>query len=559
MEALSLKKILWVSMVIISCLLLFSKYYSFGNEYFFVLVSVLFINVALGFISNKRFLYAIPVIIMAVWFIQLYIGMQQWLDAKNYGDVIALVVNGTLQNSGVYACYLVVHLPFLGIFSSLFSKERRKENIWSHPILYWVGIFLLPFLFILCCFLVYQTQSRTAYIALPVTITGWLFLKKRTWLLYKIKQQPRIIFFVGVGVILIIAAVVLNHLFEMKKMSAMGRLMRTEIALQHIADQFWLGTGIGRFSWYYPQWQVQYFKETPDPPKDYFLSADESYIIFNEYLQWFETVGIVGAGITFFLLICFFKAKSENHRPLLNTLKLIVVVIMICGFTTYPLHINTFLLLLAFCFVAVLKLSDSIPSIPLLKRKKTSLIKNRATCALRRAFLALGILLWGLSGYKGITELIAAQQWQQMRDGYIPQIHIEERYAEWYIKLKDNGKFLTEYSIALTRNANNQLATKILTEAQLLFISRVSIEATAAAYSKQKDYLKAIDCWLWVCYYLPNKFVPKYELLKLYQSTNDIVNIKRVASTIITMPVKIPSVEVNKIKQEASNILKELR
>lgn len=551
--AISLRRITLGLAVITGCLLLlFSKYYSFGNEYFVVLLSVLFINGALAFISNKKFLYAIPAIIMAVWFIQLYIGMQQWLEAKSYGDSAVLAVKGSLQNSGVYACYLAIHLTLLNIIS------QRVKNLRYYKILYWVQLTLLAAAAALSCFLIVITQSRTAYIALFITLTGWAFLKYGTALKQKLRQLPRVIPFLAGVLVLAAAGVALYYLFGIKKMSAMGRVMKTEIALQHITDRFWLGTGIGRFSWYYPQWQAQYFKETPNPPKDYFLSAGESYVIFNEYLQWLETVGVVGTVITLLLLFCFFKAKSENHKRLLNTVKLMVVAIMACGFTSYSLHINTLLLLLAFCFTVVFKLSEPMSGISLLKWEKNSFAKNKTAFILQRVFFALGVLLLGFSSYKGITALITARQWQQMTGGHTPQAHIEERYAEWYSIFKDNGKFLTDYGTILSQKSADGEAIAILEQARQLFISRASVEAAAVAYSKQNDYPKAIESWDWVCNYVPNRFTPRYELLKLYQVIKDTTSIKRVANSIITIPVKVSSLEVDRIRKETIEVLKDM-
>ncbi|MCO5237802.1 MAG: O-antigen ligase family protein [Chitinophagaceae bacterium] len=549
----SVKKILWSLLVITICLLLLlSKYYSFGNEYFVVLVSVFFINTAVGFIQNKKIIYTIPTILTVVWLFELYIGIQQWLHAKSYDDNIALAIKGTLENSGVYACYLAIHLPLLNF---------AKENLIGKPCkLYTIPIQLLSCLaLLLSAFLIYQTESRTAYITLFIILAGWVFLKYKVEIIQKTMQLSKIVLTLSLTGILALTASGAYYLFSIKKMSLMGRLMKTEIAIQHITDQFWLGTGIGRFTWYYPQWQAQYFKETPAPPKDYFLSSSESYIIFNEYLQWLETTGIAGAIITIFLLTRFFKAKAESHKSLLNTLKYTALAIMACGFTSYPLHINSLLLLLSFCFVSVFNLSTFLPIAHPAKKGGKNFEKFRTAHVLQHFFLTVSVILMGILEFKGITEFEAVKLWERARDRYLMQGYTEKYYTGLYNRLKNNGKFLVDYGNKRTQNITDHNAITILIQSQQLFISRESMEAITLAYSKKNNCPKAIEYEQWICYFLPNKFNPKFELLKLYEITKDTINIKRVANTIATMPVKIPSLKVDRIGQEAFNILKELQ
>lgn len=540
--------LLWLSAVTLFCsLLLFSNYYSFGNEYFFVLISVFFISGGLYFTKHPVCIDVIIALILSIYVFELYSGVLQWAENR-YNSDTALSVKGTLENSGVYACYLVVHLPLLN-----FARENLIAKISKRYALTVLITFLL--LLSISILLIYQTQSRTAYISLFVTITAWMLHKYGQKMWRKVKQLFWIVSISMCLMVLVALSMVLSYLFYMKKMSAMGRLMKTEITLQHIADQFWMGTGIGRFTWYYPQWQAAYFKNASNPPKDYFLSAGESYVIFNEWLQWFKTVGVLGSVATMLLLICFFRAKSAAYGSLFNTLKLTVVAVMACGFTSYPLHVNAFLLLLGFCFAAVSVLSGK-KNIPRWQLVASSKLLQASFHRVLLITIVLSVLVFTM--VKGFSTYQAARQWQQIRFVSSAYNNKIKQYAELYNNLKTDGKFLTDYGAQLMKDSiQRESAVSILKEGRSYFINRQATELLVEACAETGQNREAIDLQEWLCYYLPNKFSTQRRLLEMYQADNDSSNVKRIAHVILAMPVKIPSLEVDQAKAEAEQALKD--
>jgi hypothetical protein len=319
--------------------------------------------------------------------------------------------------------------------------------------------------------------------------------------------------------------------------------------MDHIADHFWMGTGLGRFTWYYPQWQAQYFIDHSKVPKDYFLSAGESYIIFNEYVQLFKEVGFIGCIVFILLLLHFFTSRSTTHKYLLFTAKLTVIAILACGFTSYPFHLNVFLLLLAFCFAVVFSLRENSSQLG-----RTVPIKNR----LLNGALAGGVvMLLGFTGYKGIDAYSVVRRWEIIRnDNLLRPVEAKGQCAPLYYVLRTDGKFLTEYGEWLAQDsANGSKAIAVLEEAKLFFLTRQTMETTARAYVAMGNYPAAIDNMKWLGHFLPNKFTPKYELLKLYQQQKDTANVKKTALEILDMHVKIPSAEVDRIKSEASLLI----
>lgn len=537
---LSVKKLCWlVFMMAISGYLFLSKYFAFGNEYFFVCAVIFLSGSGLLFIKNPTPIYTIIGFILVLYFFQMYTGIGQWWDIRaSEPNIMALSIKGTLENSGVFACYLVVHFPMLYYFFYGIQNRLKtiKQAAWP------LGILSFLLVVVPAVFLVIETKSRTAIVALLITALAAVFLLFGKLAMQTVKRMSKpwligIICLVGIGMV-----AGGYYLFLLKRMSAMGRLMKLRIASEHITDNFFTGTGIGRFSWYYPQWQVDYFKNTSRPPLDYFLSAGESYIIFNEFLQWFLTVGMLGSLSTILLGWYFFNAKSVTHNVLFRVLKLTVIAILACGLSAYPLHINYFLLLLAICFFTVCGLKDTGSFLPRLKGFGIGF--SLAVC-----------VVLGLASKKGIEAFFALRQWESKEIEYSSTFS-EKPEGTIFEKLGDNGKLLTVYGAMLAEDSATISGSISILETALKFhFSRKTLEELARANKRAGNYSKAIFYFEKIGHFLPNKFLPQKEIMNTYFEMKDTARAKKVAAKILQMPVKIRSWEVDSVKVQANRML----
>lgn len=517
----------YYGVIIVALLLLipvFWEEYGFGNEYWADVLSVFILFACLIFVP-ARIIAALPYFLVAILLWQLWLAFDQ-MDGFSF-DAAPLTLQGSLQNSGVFCCYLVIHLPLL--YYITFDQPVSGSGL-LHNVIKWLKIICYLMMLVFIAFIIYRSQSRSAIIGVVAAIscqclfTRWETLK--TWL----QRMPEWAIFTSIGFLIIAISYAARYLFFLKKASAFGRAMKWEIAGSHIGDHFFTGTGIGRFSWYYPQWQAQYFAANSDASGAYYLSAGESYIIFNEYLQLFETIGLVGFAGFMLLLYWFFKARSVQYARLLSAIKITVVVLLATGLTTYSFHVNVFLVLLAICFAITAVISH--------KRQPAA------------GGVAIRILLFMFLAYAATTiyqQWKAAESWNKVKAGHAI-------VAGLNTVLRRDGKYLTEYGQRQLENGHPKEAVEALEIARKYFLSRNTIEALATAYERAGNYRKAIETWRWLCDFLPNKFTPRHELLKLCKRARDTASAKKVARIILTMPVKIPSYEVDRIKEEAKEI-----
>lgn len=509
--------------------LVFSDKYTLGNEYWAVLCSVSLLFVCLLFLPLK-IITAFPYLLLALLLTQIGIAFKQ-MDGFDF-NTDNMNVQGSLQNSGVFSCYLVIHLPLL--YWMAFQQPvliSGKAGRWLN----WLKTLCFIILTSFIAYISYINQSRSAIIGITTAVISHLFFRKGKELKIWFKIIPLRLKFILFSIILIATVGSAWYLFFLKKASAMGRVMKWEIAGNHFTDHLLSGTGIGRFTWYYPQWQAEYFATNSHPPEAYYLSAGESYIIFNEYLQLFQTVGLVGTSCFIVLLYWFFRLRSRESPELLSAIKITVVTLLATGLTTYVLHVNCLLSLLAMCFAVAAK------------------ITQRSFAFIHKPMMQIAICLLPL-----YLTFNIYQQWRAVGFLEIVRTQANSEHQVWKElkkQLQTDGKFLTVYGKWLLENNEPELAVTTLETAKTYFISRSTMAYLSSAYEHTSKFNSAIKSREWIANYLPNRFIPKYELLQLYRRTGDTFKLNKLANTIINMPVKIPSREVEIIKEEAKKIL----
>ncbi|MBB6235538.1 hypothetical protein HDC90_000135 [Pedobacter sp. AK013] len=519
---------------------IFTDYYSFSNEYFFNLTIIGLASYCIFLLNHNHFVDSIVACFLILFLIQLYLGLDQ---AFSGGDQQGLSIKGSMKNSGVYAFYLVSNLPVF-YFKCLRFQNTKILGIKTYvtAICSW-SIFIS--VFVAVCYVIVLTQSRTATVCLIGTSFYILGQKYANEIKTSFARISKTTFraLVMVNIFGLIGFCV--WLFRLKKLSSFGRIMGFDITIQHIRENFWLGTGIGRFTWYYPQWQAGYFANHSKPDLIYFISASESYIIFNEYLQLFITVGFVGFTLCGYGLVCFFRLKTQKNSDLLIAIKGTVVAILISGFTSYPLHVNIMMMMvgtyIALAFSFDIKHTENKIQQPIYYKNAVILICIVFSCCAFR---------------KGYFIYCASIKWSSLRNSFGAKNLVE--YKRIHPLLKNDGKFLIEYGNQLISDSSNIFdAIATLEKAKKILITRQGIEALTNAYRTAKKYELAIINQRFLINYLPNRFQPKYDLLQLYALNRDTVHLFELGNNILSMPVKIPSHSVAKIKQNTIKMLKQ--
>ena len=437
--------------------------YNKGNEYSIILFATMAIGAILYF-GKPIFPRALFAIILGALLLEIVLIIRQVIISSSIYHL-----TGTFNNTGITAIYLTVHIPILEYFffyrkNTIEIQINRKtrtgtgryelKNDREYSVLIFYTYLVLVFTYLLV------VRSRISIAAFAVCAIIFIFnmqsqqLKKKWSLLSKKIKILNII--LGVSTI----SIFVIWLLSIKKGSLYGHLLLFKIAAKNLTENFWFGTGVGHFTSQYPRWQANFFSSSSYSTTDW-LSASESYLAFNEYIQLFETVGILGFVFGSSILFVFFSLKSHSNKKLMIALKTTVLAILICGLSSYPFHVNVLLLLLIICIIIASSLKEnnfSTPWFPIY-------ILDKHT----RFYRVCLIILYASSVQHLIisgVQLYSFYKWQTVS---VNSLTIDEtgkdKLRKLYPVLKNDWKFLITYGTYLAKDSSSYAdAIKILEE-----------------------------------------------------------------------------------------------
>lgn len=457
--------------------------------------------------------YFVPILLL-MFFSQLFVGLKQLYNFYNT-DAILLHIKGSLQNSGVYSIYLAIHIPLLVYYA--------KKN----------GLTVLRGLVLILIttavsILIYFTESRTAILVLVSIIIIYLSPIVSCYI-----HKYRVHLFFACSFLLILGS---YFLFSLKPLSALGRLLIWKISLLHSNEYFFTGIGYGEFYRNYPLWQIQYFQNISNGNIKEILVADESFIAFNEPLQWLVETGIMGFLAVAVILFFIFK-RTFHSDEFCKTLQITVVLIIISSMFSYSLHVNSITFLFIMC-VAVLSPNVFLNKINLPTKYLLPFFALNCFLIIQMSNQLKNVLLWD----------------KLSNDALLSEQQLSDKYQEVLPSLKQSGKFMLDFSQVLFLS-NDKQAMPTIEKATWNFPSVAAFSLESQIYEKQNDYKRTIESYKQLCGIQPYKFSHREKLVKLYLMINDTSNAIREAELILSMPIKISSSQIDSIKERVHEYL----
>ena len=123
-------------------------------------------------------------------------------------------------------------------------------------------------------------------------------------------------------------------------------------------------------------------------------------------------------------------------------------------------------------------------------------------------------------------------------------------YAALRAELKDNPLFLYNYAAELNVAGRYAESLRIGSESEQR-MADYPTQLLLADNCKQLGRRGEAERHLWQAAYMcPNRFVPLYELHRLYKAAGDTAGMRRTADAILRKPVKVDSPQVRRIIAE---------
>lgn len=450
-------------------------------------------------------------LLSGVAFIESLLGFLQYLgEYIRYSP--AFPVTGTFENPAGLIALLILCFPSVLYFICQDSRAWKIGG-WTVASLLVVVIGL--------------SGARTGMLALGILCVVCF---RERWRQLRMKKWMKI-----TGLLLI--PLISVGLYELKKDSANGRILVWCVSGKMFGDAPLLGHGPGAFSARYMDYQGEWLKEHPD--SYWGQLADNVKHPFNEFLKIGIEYGLAGL-LAIGVFIGGLWRLYRNKKPEERSLFLGLLGLGICALFSYPLNYP------AVCVLLFLLLG-------LIVRRQRGLYLHKWLGISLMGSMAVGILLFTVH-WKN-----AEVQWHRIAHlslmGKTEEVLSD--YARLYPFMRENPLFLYNYGAELHEIGRWNESANLLEEC-VKGLNDTDVQMLLADnYLHLQDFGRAEQHYWQAARMCPNRFLPLYELVKLYRQTGQEEEVLNLASKIIDKPVKVPSYTIDKIKQEMRRFLSE--
>lgn len=335
---------------------------------------------------------------------------------------------------------------------------------------------------------------------------------------------------------LLLIAILFALAFLIKTDSTLSRIFIYKISFNILKDNYLYGIGPGNFKHTYLDYQATYFSLGNYTDKELLL-AGNTYYAFNDYYQFIIETGLPG----FFLLLISIYLISilikNNIKSSSLWAKISISVLIITSVAATFTHVfeNLF-----FQILFILSLITLIVNSILKYYKKIVSISGIIIITLlitrQYAFYAIN--------YRDYIKIEDAEELYSL--GFYTESN--EKLKALYPIWKADIDFLLLFADVNFRLKNYQLS--IFGYKQVLKLKKHNLYylKLANCYNEINDndavyyYQRAINC-------VPNRFLPRYSLFNYYMKTGELNKGIKEGKEILSIPVKIPSETVSRIKK----------
>ena len=424
----------------------------------------------------------------AIGVIEACIGLLDWG---------CLPLTGTFDNPTLFSMAVSMSLPALLHF---FDSKNKIIRI------------IVLFCFILMSIAIILSKSRTGILCMGIT---FFFLLKR---MFKVNCSH----FVGLSTILFVGLLI--AMLYVKRSSTTGRSFILARSIDMIMDKP-MGWGKDGFDKYYMEYQARFFKQNKD--EQYSYLADDIRHPLNEFVLIAINCGITGLLLILLFIVSFMTWLYKKEIKEKSIIFVFAFILCMWALFAYPTELP---------FVGIFVCVYFMP-----------LVYDTAYSPRQTIFL----IMVGLVVTVGtIIDCKFRYDWEKgvnlcINGEYEESLSIMKKIEKYY---SNNADFLYSYASILY---NCALFEEVVSTLLLYKDYKNSYEAElmlAHSYMYMRKFVEAENAYLNAHYMCPVRFVPLYNLFKIYKQREDVEGMKEIGSQILSKEIKIYSPDIKIMK-----------
>ncbi|WP_168927997.1 O-antigen ligase family protein [Chitinophaga terrae (ex Kim and Jung 2007)] len=533
--------VLEILMIVAACYLFFKKdsVPTIGwNGALVTLYQFLILFFLLPSFIRKHYLERnIWILILVLSAFESILGIIQFAGILNYSNS-SFKLGGTFINPSAYGCFLSIVTPIL--FAGLFILNPLGGKRTSKVILSIVAT--------VCVVASILSFSRTSWIAILLS-TIFILLCKYREPLYKLitghKKRRIAIYLIAVGSVTIF----LSCLTMFKKDSTLGRWFIYKQSLRLLPGRSLTGIGLHKFGKEYNLSQAAYFESNKATPTEIML-ADNINIATSDALQVVVELGIVGLVLVSIGIGCVLLFAIRNIGRVVEEKRVYqiggcgaVISFLICVLLSYPMHIISVMSVgLILCCMIDFSVRNAWSGIRL--GSDISRILIALVCTYSIIIIVDQVRLYKVERkWLGFRALEGVEEYTNLKpefDALLPT-------------LQNNYLFVTDYATIAYKSGDYQVAVNLFNKSNLIYSNYLVYMYLGVCYQRLHQKEKAYHHFQMACNMVPNRFLPKYYLFLFYVSNRNFESAMALKEKINSMPVKIPSRQIELIKDEVNN------
>jgi O-antigen polymerase len=491
----------------------------------------------LSFVIFRVFFSNQPSSLPLLWVLIAYISIHVAIGFHQLYNKIVIPgsysLAGVFVGSGPFAVFLVAFLPLCLMIIQSPIKELKNSRVSV-----WFALITSAILI-----LVFFTFSRTSWISGVLSIA-------LTYILLKKKDSPKkIINRLATGAtVFLFAAILLGALlFNIKRDSAIGRVLVWKVCLSIIQEHPLVGVGFNGFKKEYIKYQSDYFSAETRPLAET-RGADQVQFAFNSFLSFTIENGLIGLAMLMILLVV---VAGEVIKMPRDNIK------------------NDFILLGAVgCFASILFSSVTSYSFETLPIKviffaSLGIISSRLTRGsltvpvTKNIMIGSSLLLFSVVFIFSASSGYAKKQWKNARVLVDKKEYVsaEKIFSKSETALKYEPNFLLDYSNLLYLKGDYPASIQKLQSVSKLLSDTIVYGYFYKNYYQLKNFDSAELMIKKRIYSVPNQFRPRYKLVNLYLVSGDTLKAFEQAKFITEMDVKVKSSVVDTIQSHMKQLI----
>lgn len=421
--------------------------------------------------------------------------------------------SGSLNNPAIFGMFMSC-CNLICVYYLIKTTEKER-TIWGY----------LTFLFAVFILL---SNSRTAIIS---SCMG-------TFLILSIELVQFKAFFgkkkiVCLSIVALVIAFLFFYLY--KRDSANGRILIWMVCLDMIKERPLFGWGTNGLSAHYMDFQADYLSSHPNSP--FAMLADETANPFNEILRFSIMFGVPAAllfcGIVIWAIVYVSKNISDNKSLILGFITLFFIWCMF----SYPLKVPFVWLLLLFIYLSIYQ-------------NQPSLRSTKITIPL---IVICGACLYDLV-YTAFYDFKRISLQERANAEFNDQI--QKDYEDLYKEMPNDASFLYNYGAMLHLYGEYEKSLDVFKDCSKYLSDYNMMLLMGDDYQQMGILDSAVICYDRAYQMIPNRYLPLYYQMKLYEDCCKTDNAKVIAKEILRKDNKFKkSKKVQLIINEAKQCL----